>query len=135
VVRYYYDPTTCKVSTETIQFLATFGHLVRPQLPASAQNDQTFSFFLNGLSLVRDADTLHVVRSWPDHMQSITQNEWLDADILAIWGAHRYLRSPQMAKSYFLFFRTAYLAHSRCRYFWLNRAAPDAMVVVVKISD
>jgi hypothetical protein len=39
---------------------------MRPQLPGSAQNDQTFSFLPNGLSLVRDADTLHIVGSCHD---------------------------------------------------------------------
>jgi hypothetical protein len=37
---------------------------VRPQLPGSAQNDQTsLSFFSNVFSPVRNADTLHVVGS------------------------------------------------------------------------
>jgi hypothetical protein len=66
--RSWYDPTTCKVSTETIQFWATFWpSCAPPQLPGSAQNDQTsLYFFPNGFSLVCDADTLHVVGSYHD---------------------------------------------------------------------
>ena len=48
-------------------FWQRFGHLVRPQLPGSAQNDQTlYSFFPNGFPAVRGADTLHVVGSCHD---------------------------------------------------------------------
>jgi hypothetical protein len=52
---------------EWASFGQRFGHLVRPQLPGSAQNDQTsLSFFSNGFSPVRDADTLHVVKLYHD---------------------------------------------------------------------
>jgi hypothetical protein len=129
-------------------FWRNFGHLVRPQLPESVQNDQTFSFFetayrlfvtpilcmwsdhamirhamirphakyrpkrmagcrrfgngqiqfsffLNGFSPVRDADTLHVVGSCHDP----TTCKVSEQNIL----------------------------------FWLSGAAQDAMVILVGI--
>jgi hypothetical protein len=52
---------------EISSFGRRFGHLVHPQLPGSAQNDQmSLSFFSNDFSPVRDANTLHVIGSYHD---------------------------------------------------------------------
>jgi hypothetical protein len=56
-----------KYRPEISSFGRRFGHLVHPQLPGSAQNDQaSLSFFSNGFSPVHDADTFHVVESYHD---------------------------------------------------------------------
>jgi hypothetical protein len=91
-------------------FWRHFGHLVRPQLPGSAQNNQTFSFFSNGLSLIRDADTLQVVGSChyirphakyrPKRMAGCRRFGHLGRSQVPV-------SAPKMVKCSFLFFRTA----------------------------
>jgi hypothetical protein len=67
ILRMWSDPIMirphAKYRRKPSSFWRLFGHLVRPQLPGSAQNDQTFYFVPNGLSFVRDADNLHVAGS------------------------------------------------------------------------
>jgi hypothetical protein len=54
-----------KYRPQISSFGRRFGHLVRPQLPGSAQNDQTsLSFFPKGFSPIHRADTLHVVGAY-----------------------------------------------------------------------
>jgi hypothetical protein len=87
-------------------------------------------------------------------MQSIARNEWLvDADVLAIWGAHRCLQAPKWSSAVFFFPNGfspvcdadtlhvvgSYHDLTTCKVseqnilFWLRRAAPDAKVILVRI--
>jgi hypothetical protein len=91
-------------------FWRHFGHLVRPQLPGSAQNDQTFSFFSNGLSLVRDADTLQVVGSchYPTTTCKVSpkRNGWMPT-FWPFWALAGACEGAQNGQMQFSFFRTA----------------------------
>jgi hypothetical protein len=134
-------------------FWQRFGHLVRPQLPGSAQNNHTFSFFPNGLSLVRDADTLHVVGSCHDLTTckvSPETNGWMPTfwPFGALTGT---CERPKWSNAVFFFPNgfspvcnadTLYVVGSyhnptTCKVseqnilFWSSRAALDAMVALV----
>jgi hypothetical protein len=114
-----------------------------------------FLFFPNGLSLVRDADTLHVVGSchdpttckvWPE-TNGWMPTFWPFGALVGAWERPKWPNTVFFFPNGFSPVRDADTLHVAGSYhdpttckvseqsilFWSNRAAPDAMVVLVGI--
>jgi hypothetical protein len=107
------------------QVSGDFLAILCPQLPGSAQNDQTFSFFPNGLSLVCDAERMAGCRCF-GHLGGSQAfffpngfSPLRGADTLHVVGSYHDPTTCKVSEQNMLS--------------WSSRAAPDAMVVLVGI--